>query len=142
MIKKKSDKSYREAVIQTTKSIDYLNNFNAGQSIYWLSQEIYDGKKKLNYNSVDFIVAKLLDRRGELINYKGKEFINLYIIGTFKNDFIPTYKVAQALATFYMEMKVIPNLITITKKEFISDPQIITRLKNGILIYDRERNLH
>jgi len=138
-----SNIEYRQLIDKYTKSIATLNNLPGSGVIQWLSEEIYIGKKSLKYNSVDFIIGKFLTKNENLINFQTRDNVNLYIIGTFTNDFIPVAKVANALATFYLEMKVMPNLITISKKQFLSDTTAtINKIRNGILIYDRERNIH
>jgi hypothetical protein len=134
---------YRDLVTNSTKPIEVVNNFPNGQPIAWLSEQIYNGKRKLNYNSVDFIVLKILNRKENLLDYGSLDFMNVIVIGTFKSEFIPTVKVAEAFAEFYLEMKVLPNIILMTKKEFFSNISLsINRIRNGVLIYDRERNLH
>lgn len=134
---------YRQIVLNSTKPIEFVNQFNNGQPILWLADQIRHGKKKLKYNSVDFIIGKILSKNERLIDYYKKDFINIYVIGTFKSEFIPTMKVADAFAEFYLEMRVMPNIIPITKKEFIGNLNFsVTKIRNGILIYDREGNLH
>lgn len=141
--KKIQEHDYRNLIIDSTKPIEYLDKFPNGQIFTWLANEIKNGKRSLKYNSVDFIVIKLLNRKEELINYQKLDYINLYVIGTFRSEFIPTLKVAEALAEFYLEMRILPNIYTMTKKEFIENSnKSISRIKNGVLIYDREGNLH
>ncbi len=145
MAKSKTDRNndYREIVLNSTKPITFVNQFNNGQPLLRLAEQIQEGKKILKYNSVDFIIGKLLNRNESLIDYYKKDFINIYVIGTFKSEFIPTMKVADAFAEFYLEMRVMPNIIPITKKEFLENLNFsLTKIRNGILIYDRERNLH
>lgn len=145
MAKTKTDRNndYREIVLNSTKPITFVNQFNNGQPLVWLAEQIQEGKKSLKYNSVDFIIGKFLNRNENLIDYYKKDFINIYVIGTFKSEFIPTMKVANAFAEFYLEMRVMPNIIPITKKEFLQNLSFsLTKIRNGILIYDRERNLH
>ena len=145
MLKSKLDRdnNYREIVLNATKPVTFVNQFNNGQPILWLAHQIEDGKNKLKYNSVDFIIGKLLNRNERLIDYYKKDFINIYVIGTFRSEFISTTKVADAFAEFYLEMRVMPNIIPISKKEFLENLNFsLTKIRNGILIYDRERNLH
>lgn len=124
--KESSNIEYRQLIYKYTKNLDVLNNIQGSDVIRWLSKEIYDGKQSLKYNSVDFIIGKFLTKNDDLINFQKRDNVNLYIIGTFTNDFIPVTKVAKALATFYLEMKVMPNLITISKKQFLSDATAAT----------------
>lgn len=134
---------YRRIVDKYTKPLHTLQQVQGADVIRWLSEEIYHGKRNLKYNSVDFIIGKFLTRNDKLIDFKRYDHINLYILGTFTNEFVPVQKVADALATFYLEMKVMPNLITVSKKQFLKDTNaIISKIRNGILIYDRERNLY
>ncbi len=145
MVKSKTvrNNNYRQIVLDSTKPIEFVNQFNNGQPILWLGEQIRHGKRNLKYNSVDFIIGKLLNRNEHLIDYYKRDFINIYVIGTFKSEFIPTMKVAEAFAEFYMEMRVMPNIIPITKKEFLENLSFsLIKIRNGILIYDREGNLH
>lgn len=134
---------YREMVLSSTKPIEFVNQFDNGQPILWLAEQIKEGKKRLKYNSVDFIIGKLLNKNEKLIDYYRKDVINIYVIGTFKSELIPTMKVAEVFAEFYLEMRVMPNIIPITKKNFLENINFsLTKIRNGVLIYDRERNLH
>lgn len=134
---------YRNTIRGYTKPVKYMEQFDNGGTVKWLANQIRDGARPLKYNSIDFIIGKFLDKRERLINYSHKDFINIYVIGTFRNEFIPTMKVAKALAEFYLEMRVMPNINIISKKNSLADPALLkTRIINGILIYDREGNLH
>jgi len=142
-IKKERKLEYRQIVLNSTREVEYLNQFNNAGPIIWLAEQIQGGKRNLKYNSVDFIIGKLLSKDDRLINYQKRDFINIYVIGTFRSEFIPTMKVADALAEFYLEMRIMPNIITISKKEFLDNLRFsINKIRNGIIIYDRERNLH
>ena len=134
---------YRDIIFNSTKSVEYLSQFENAGPILWLSEQIQMGKKDLKYNSVDFIICKLLNKKEKLINYKKRDYFNIYVIGTFRSEFIPTMKVAKSFAEFYLEMKVMPNIIPITKKSFLNNLKFsINKIRNGIIIYDRERNIH
>ena len=138
-----TDNDYRAIVLKSTKPITFVKQFKNGQPIVWLVGQIQYSKELIKYNSIDFIIGKFLSRNERLLNYHKKDFINIYVIGTFKNEFIPTLKVAKAFADFYVEMLVMPNIIPISKKEFLENLNFsLTKIRNGILIYDRERNLH
>jgi hypothetical protein len=141
---KTSDLKYREAVKKHTKGVEALSQLTTDSSlIYWLSKEIYAGKNKLRYNSVDFIVGKFLTRNETLVDFNKISKITIYVIGTFNNEFHPISKVAQALADFYLEMEVMPNLIPITKADFLAElNSSVKKINNGVVIYDRERNLY
>jgi hypothetical protein len=142
-IKKERKLEYRQIVLNSTREVEYLNQFNNAGPILWLAEQIRGGKRNLKYNSVDFIIGKLLTKDDRLINYQKRDFINIYVIGTFRSEFIPTMKVADALAEFYLEMRIMPNIITISRKEFLDNLRFsINKIRNGIIIYDRERNLH
>lgn len=142
-IKKERKLEYRQIVLNFTREVEYLNQFNNAGPIIWLAEQIQGGKRNLKYNSVDFIIGKLLTKDDRLINYQKRDFINIYVIGTFRSEFIPTMKVAEALAEFYLEMRIMPNIITISKKEFLDNLRFsINKIRNGIIIYDRERNLY
>jgi hypothetical protein len=136
------DGVYRNSIIGITKPIEYVDKYPSGQSIRFLSDEIINGKRKLSHNSVDFMVAKLLDKKGNALELTNRDYLNIYVVGKFRSDFVPIIKVAEALAGFYIEMKILPNLISLTKNEILSDKRVLEKLRNGILIYDRERSIH
>lgn len=139
-----SSVKYRQAIKTYTRSVESLqqNDPNASM-IYWLSKEIYIGKRSLKYNSVDFIIGKFLTKQERVINFTKRRSVILYVIGTFINEFHPITKVAEAFAEFYLEMKVMPEIITITKSQFLADlNSSVRKINNGVLIYDRERNIH
>lgn len=134
---------YRQIIDKYTKKVDVLANVHGAGILRWLSDEIYYGKRNLKYNSVDFIIGKFLNKQERVIDFSKRSGVTIYIIGTFTNEFIPITKVADALSTFYLEMQVMPFLITISKKQFLADTNsAINKIRNGILIYDRERDLH
>ena len=134
---------YRNIIINATKPIEYLDQYSDIGAFRWLAEQIGTGKKGLKYNSVDFIIARLLTRNESLINYQRKSQIDFYVIGTFRTEFIPIMKVAEAFAEFYLEMLVMPNIITISKRDFLFNLKYsLRKINNGIRIYDRERDLH
>jgi len=142
-LKQNRDLEYRTIILNSTKPIEFLYQFQDLGSIRWLAEQISSGKKDLKYNSVDFIIARLLTKKESLINYQRKMLIDFYVIGPFRTEFIPTMKVAEAFAEFYLEMRIMPNIITISKKDFLLNIKYsINKINNGIRIYDRERNLH
>lgn len=137
------EENYRNLIFDSAKSLDYLDQFPIGNSFRWLANEINNGKRSLKYDSVDFIVAKILNRNEQPLNFQKINQISLYVIGTFRSEFVPTLKVAEVLAEFYLEMGVLPNIFTITKKEFLGNPKSsLNKIRNGVIIYDRERNIH
>jgi len=134
---------YRNIILKATKPIEYLNQYSDIAAIRWLTEQISSGKKDLKYNSVDFIIARLLTRNESLIKYQRKSQIDFYVIGPFRTEFIPIMKVAEAFAEFYLEMLVMPNIITISKRDFLLNIKYsLRKINNGIRIYDRERDLH
>ena len=143
MTSTENDEDYRSLIFDSAKSLDYLDQFPIGNAFRWLANEIKNGKRNLKYDSVDFIVAKVLNRKEQPLNFQKVNQINIYVIGTFRSEFVPTMKVAEAFAEFYLEMRVLPNISTITKKEFLGNPKSsLNKIRNGVLIYDRERNIH
>ena len=108
-----------------------------------LSEQIYAGKSVLRVNTVDFIVAKILDSKGRIYKFSQKRrYFNVYVIGTFRKVFRPTYYVAEALADFYLEMNVLPSIIAIPKHVFMKDTRrYANRIRGGVLLYERGRGL-
>lgn len=109
----------------------------------WLSDQIYTGKSVLRVNTVDFIVAKILDSKGRIYKFSRKRrYFNVYVIGTFRKVFRPTYYVAEALADFYLEMNVLPSIIAIPKHVFMKDTRrYANQIRGGVLLYERGRGL-
>lgn len=127
---------YISFIKQNTKPIDEVNDNFIG-AFKWLSQEIYDGKAPLKTNSVHFIVVKVLNRKGITNDIKKKDFFDVYVVGDFRKTFTPVLKVAEAFANFYLEMGVLPNIIPIPKNVIQENKEILQKLKNGVLIYER-----
>lgn len=127
---------YISYIKQNTKSVDDINDNFIGV-FKWLSQEIYDGKAPLKSNSVHFIVVKILNRKGFTNDLKKKDYFDVYVIGDFRKTFTPVLKVAEAFANFYLEMGVLPNIIPLPKNEIQENKEILYKLKNGVLIYER-----
>lgn len=128
---------YITAVRQITVPIDQVDD-NRIQSYQWLSNEIYSGKKALKNNSVEFIIAKILNQYKNVNNriYQ-REYFDLYVIGSFRKTFKPTYNVAQSLAEYYLEVGIMPNVICIPKHVLIKNSVFFNKLKNGVILYER-----
>lgn len=129
--------TYQDLILGNTIPIE--NYMKEGiDSFKWLSNSIKDGKKPLKTNSVDFIVIKILNRNLAIYKFQKKPSFDVYVIGTFRTFFTPTYKVAEAFAEFYLEMGILPNIISVPKKQLMENSKkYANKLRNGILIYER-----
>jgi hypothetical protein len=103
----------------------------------WLSSEIYEGKAALKANSIQFIVAKILTRKGQTLDLRKREYFNIYVIGDFRKSFTPVIRVAEAFANFYIEMGVMPNIIPLPKSILLENKDLLNKLNNGVLLYER-----
>ena len=130
-------KEYKELILSNTISIHDITD--EGISIFrWLSDSINQGKYPLKINTVDFIIAKILNRQKQLYRFRRKYSFDVYVFGTFRKTFNPTYRVAEAFADFYLEMKILPNIISIPKHIFMKTPKIfINKIRNGVILYER-----
>lgn len=104
----------------------------------WLSQSIIDGKAKLENNTVDFLIAKILKKNGRLYSLERTNSFDLYVLGRFRSNFIPAESVAKALADFYLEINILPIIHPVTKSEFIENKKMyLNKLRGGVLLYER-----
>ncbi len=103
----------------------------------WLSEDIYIGKAPLKTNSVQFILVKILSRQGHTIDIRKKDYFNVYVVGDFKKTFTPVVKVAEAFARFYSEIGILPNIIPLPKHVLKKDKELLYKLRNCVLIYER-----
>lgn len=103
----------------------------------WLSDEIYQGKALIETNSVQFIIAKVLNRQHQIRDISRKDSFTVYVVGSFKKSFIPVQRVAEAFANFYIEMGVLPNIIPISQSTLVNHPELLPQIKYGILLYER-----
>lgn len=110
---------------------DFANSFQ------WLSNEIYMGKDPLNSNSVHFIIVNILNRQHKTRDIRRQDYFNVYVVGEFRKTFTPVFKVAEALAIFYSEIFVLPNIIPLPKHLLKKDKDLLQKLKNGVVIYER-----
>ena len=131
-------KKYRDLILGNVVSLDEISR-EGREPFLWLSKQIYEGKSILKVNTVDFVVAKILDSKGRIYKFSRKRrYFDVYVIGTFRKVFRPTYYVAEALADFYLEMNVLPNIIAIPKHMFMKDARRYTnRIRGGVLLYER-----
>jgi len=127
---------YISYIKENTKRVETIDDNFIG-SFKWLSQEIYDGKAPLKSNSVQFIVVKILNRKGQTNDVKRRDTFDVYVVGDFRKTFTPALKVAEAFANFYIEMGILPNIIPIPKTVIQDNKEILYKLKNGVLIYER-----
>ena len=128
---------YQDLVLGNTIPID--NYMKEGiEPFKWLSNSIQEGKRPLKSNTVDFIVLKILNRNLAVYKFNRKPSFEVYVIGTFRSYFNPTYKVAEAFAEFYLKMGVLPNIISVPKSELMKNTkEYANKLRNGILVYER-----
>jgi hypothetical protein len=119
-----------------TQPIDQIEDNFIG-SFKWLSHEIYEGKAPLKTNSVQFIIAKILSKNGQTIDISKKDFFIVYVVGDFKKSFTPVLRVAEAFASFYCEIGILPNIVPIPKHILKKDKELLYKLKNGVVIYER-----
>lgn len=135
MTKKKV--TYNELVLGNTIPIDQYQKGGI-EPFKWLAESIVEGKRPLKLNSIDFIVIKVLNRNLGVYHFDKKPSFDVYVIGTFRSFFNPTFKVSQAFAEFYLEMGVLPNIISVPKKELMENTnEFANKLRNGILLYER-----
>lgn len=131
-------KEYRDLVLGNVIFLEDIPQVDLGPFV-WLSDQIYDGKLALRVNTVDFIVAKILNTKGGIYKFNRKRrSFDVYVIGTFKKVFQPTYRVAEALTDFYLEMAILPNIIAVPKHIFMKDTiGFVNRIRGGVLLYER-----
>lgn len=128
---------YLNPVRQVAVSVNRIEGTGVGV-FRWLSESIYSGKTPLKINSVQLVVAKILDRQGRVRNFERRPTFDLYVFGTFRQSFKPTQKVAQALADFYLETAILPNIVPVPKNVFMRNVHGITKKVQGsVIIYER-----
>jgi hypothetical protein len=128
---------YGEIINYYTTPINQVELENI-EPFRWLSNSIREGKENLTSNTVDFIIIKILDNNKKPYKFIRKKSFDVYVIGTFRKFFNPTLEVAEAFSDFYLEMGLLPNIISVPKNYFLEREQYYSKkIKNGILIYDR-----
>ena len=129
--------TYRDLVIGNTIPIEKYQKRGI-EPFKQLSNSVIEGKRPLKENTVDFIVIKVLNRNLSVYRFEKKPSFDVYVIGTFRSYFNPTFKVSQAFAEFYLEMGVLPNIISVPKKDLMENTkEYANKLRNGILLYER-----
>ena len=129
---------YRESIYSDVIDVHQIADRQSVQPFVWLSNSIRNGKVNLKINTVDFIIIKILDRNHNVYKFKTKQSFDVYVIGSFRKFFNPTLKVAEAFADFYLEMGILPNIISIPKHIYIKNiKHFHSKLRNGVLIYER-----
>jgi hypothetical protein len=103
----------------------------------WLSNEIYEGKASLKTNSIQFIIIKILTPQGQSMDIKRSNHFKVYVVGQFKKTFNPVLRVAEAFATFYSEIGILPIIVPIPKHILKQDRKLLYKLKNGVILYER-----
>lgn len=130
-------KEYRELVLTNTHRIEEIDDRHI-EPFRSLANSIYEGKANLRINTVDFIVGKILDENKRVYIFEAKQSFDVYVIGTFRKLFNPTYKVAEAFTEFYLEMGILPNIIAVPRHNLMKYPKVFTsKIRNGVLIYER-----
>lgn len=125
-----------EYIKNSTRPIEQIND-NFIDSFKVLSNDIYLEKVPLKSNSVQFIIAKILSRQGETVDIRKRDFFVVYVVGDFKKSFTPVLRVAEAFARFYSEMGILPNIVPLPKHILKKDKELLHKVKNGVLIYER-----
>jgi hypothetical protein len=125
-----------EYIKHSTRPLNQIEDNFIG-SFKWLSEEIYAGKAPLKSNSVQFIIAKILSRNGQTMDIRKKDFFIVYVVGDFKKSFTPVLRVAEAFASFYSEMGILPNIVPLPKHILKKDKELLHKVKNGVVIYER-----
>lgn len=132
-----SKRDYRQLIKDAVTPIQDLELQELDQ-FRWLSESIQYGKAPLKSNTVDFIIIKVLNKRGNVFNFHKKQSFDVYVIGSFRKYFTPTLRVAEAFAEFYLEMAILPNIISVPKHRFLRDlNRYQKKIENGILVYER-----
>lgn len=103
----------------------------------WLSDEIYQGKAPLKINTVQFIIVKILTRQRQPLDIRKLNQFDVYVVGDFRKTFSPVLRVAQAFAAFYSEIGILPNIIPLPKHSLKKDKELLYRLRNGVILYER-----
>lgn len=130
-------KDYRELILSNTIKIEEVQDNLIGP-FQCLAESIREGKAKLRINTVDFIVLKILNKKGRVYTFNKKYTFDVFVFGTFRKFFNPTYRVAEALASFYLEMGILPNIIAVPKHILMKNPkEFVNKFRNGVLIYER-----
>ncbi|TVL99792.1 MAG: hypothetical protein CV087_16780 [Candidatus Brocadia sp. WS118] len=128
---------YRELVFGNTIPIQQIEDSSI-EPFRWLAESIQEGKVNLKVNTVDFIVLKILTKKKKIYKLNRLQSFDVYVIGTFRKFFKPTYKVAEAFAEFYLEMNILPNIIAVPKHVLMNNAkQFANKLRDGVLIYER-----
>ena len=130
-------KEYRDLILSNTIRVEEVQDNSIGP-FNCLAESIREGKANLKINTVDFIVLKILNKNGNVFNFERKYAFDVYVLGTFRKIFNPTYRVAEAFAEFYMEMRILPNIIPVPKHILMKNPkEFVNKIRNGVLIYER-----
>lgn len=125
-----------EYIKNSTRPVEQIDD-NFISNFKWLSNEIYEGKAPLKSNSVQFIVVKILSRQGQVLDIRKKDFFIVYVVGDFKKSFKPVLRVAEAFANFYSEIGILPSIIPLPKHILKKDKELLHKIRNGVLIYER-----
>ncbi|HFK5528196.1 hypothetical protein OZ666_07265 [Elizabethkingia sp. HX QKY] len=130
------DENFSDTIRNITVSIDNVDG-GSSQAFQWLSEQIYLSKVPLKTNSVKFIIVKILNKKKESRNISIRPSFDVYVIGEFRKTFNPTLRVAEAFAEFYLEMGILPNIISIPEHILIKNRELLHKIRNGVRIYER-----
>lgn len=135
MVSKK--KNYKELILLNTVNIKEIQDDLIGP-FQRLAESIREDKAKLKINTVDFIILKILNKKGRVYTFNKKYTFDVFVFGTFLKLFNPTYRVAEAFVSFYLEMDILPNIIAVPKHILMKNPkEFVNKFRNGVLIYER-----
>lgn len=130
-------KEYRELILDHTVPITQIED-NLIEPFRMLSYLIYDGKINLKINTVDFIIAKLIGRDNRIYRFNKKDSFDVYVLGTFRTYFSPTFNVAKTFANFYLEHGIMPNIISVPKHILMNNTKTyVNKIRGGVLVYER-----
>ncbi|OPB99125.1 hypothetical protein BAS10_05535 [Elizabethkingia meningoseptica] len=130
------DENFSDTIRNITVSIDNVDG-GSSQAFQWLSEQIYLSKVPLKTNSVKFIIVKILNKKKEARNISVRPSFDVYVIGEFRKTFNPTLRVSEAFAEFYLEMGILPNIISIPEHILIKNRELLHKIRNGVRIYER-----
>lgn len=134
---KKKTLTYQELVLKNTIPIEGFEKRGI-EPFKHLSRQMTNRINPLKFKTIDYIIVRVLNRNLNVYNFESKASFDVYVIGTFRTFFNPTLEVAKSFAEFYLEMGILPNVITVPKKELLENAQKYSnKLKNGILLYER-----
>lgn len=132
-----SEEEYKQFIIKHTLGFEEVQDNNIWQ-FNWLKESIYEGKRPLKINTVDFIIFKILTNDLRVYKFYRKKEFDVFVFGSFRKFFNPTTKVADALADFYLEFQILPNIISVPKHILLKHKkEFANKIRNGVRVYER-----